>query len=340
MNTTVLVHTAFDGNWPLAADHLRALLDRHQEAFRFSRSDSPDRPPAGQWSIERPEAVSHLVCLGVPLTAKCLQRFSALKNVFAASGPLDSDALDAMKQRGINLLRHPSEGYWGQSVAEFALALTLCALRRIPQLHQAMQKETSVWDYRPVDGQPGPGKRGAQLGDDLRFANGTVFGKRVRVAGLGNIASRYAQWLSSMGADVAAWDPFAPEPVFHRTGARRRQSLDALVRDADIFAPMLPLRPETEGIVQASHLEALPPGCLVVLVTRTAICHMPTLRERVLADELSLAADVHDREPLPFDDPLLGRHNVVHTPHNAGRTVQANHSFAQGIFDLLFPDAT
>ena len=43
-----------------------------------------------------------------------------------------------------------------------------------------------------------------------------------------------------------------------------------------------------------------------------------------MADELSLAADVWDVEPLPLDDPLLGRHNVVHTPHNAGRTIDAN----------------
>jgi len=42
-------------------------------------------------------------------------------------------------------------------------------------------------------------------------------------------------------------------------------------------------------------------------------------------------------EPLPLDDPLLGRHNVVHTPHNAGRTREANHAWAENLaaqFDL------
>jgi phosphoglycerate dehydrogenase-like enzyme len=42
-----------------------------------------------------------------------------------------------------------------------------------------------------------------------------------------------------------------------------------------------------------------------------------------------LAADVFDIEPLPLDHPLLGRHNVVHTPHNAGRTVHANQQWAE-----------
>lgn len=59
------------------------------------------------------------------------------------------------------------------------------------------------------------------------------------------------------------------------------------------------------------------------LATRAGICDMGALRRRVLADELSLAADVFDIEPLPLDDPLLGRHNVVHTPHNAGRTKES-----------------
>lgn len=92
---------------------------------------------------------------------------------------------------------------------------------------------------------------------------------------------------------------------------------------------MLPLNPSTKGIVRAEHIDRLPRGCLVVLATRAGICDMGAVRRRVLADELSLAADVFDREPLPLDDPLLGRHNVVHTPHNAGRTIDANRAFAE-----------
>ena len=85
----------------------------------------------------------------------------------------------------------------------------------------------------------------------------------------------------------------------------------------------------TRGIVTAEHINALPKGCLVVLATRAGICDMEAVRKRVLADELSLAADVWDVEPLPLDDPLLGRHNVVHTPHNAGRTIDANQAWAE-----------
>ena len=57
------------------------------------------------------------------------------------------------------------------------------------------------------------------------------------------------------------------------------------------------------------------------------------LRERILADELAGAFDVYDVEPLPVDDPLRGRANVVHTPHIAGRTRDANLRVADLIAD-------
>jgi phosphoglycerate dehydrogenase-like enzyme len=203
-------------------------------------------------------------------------------------------------------------------VSEFALGLTIAALRRIPQTHHAILSRLDDWDY-PMQ----------QFGDDPAFTNGTVEGKRIRIVGAGNIASRYASFVDMLGADVAAWDPYASEPSFHRSGARREWHLDKLVVDAEIFVPMVPLMPSTQGLVTAEHIDALPTGCLVILATRAGICDMEALRRRVLADELSLAADVFDIEPLPLDDPLLGRHNVVHTPHNAGRTKESNFRWAE-----------
>jgi phosphoglycerate dehydrogenase-like enzyme len=73
------------------------------------------------------------------------------------------------------------------------------------------------------------------------------------------------------------------------------------------------------------------------MVTRARICDTEAIRRRVLADELALAADVFDVEPLPLNDPLLGRHNVVHTPHNAGRTKEANFSYVKALADQFLP---
>jgi phosphoglycerate dehydrogenase-like enzyme len=330
MTSLIVVHPDFDATWPFAADHLH-MLWAAQAPVEFVRLADDDRRPAGQAAV-RPERVVRLAALGVPVTADCLERLCALREaaVQGAYQPL-AESVALLEGRGVPVYTQPSEGFWGQSVAEFGLALTLCGLRRIPQLHHQILTDQAPWDYAPPGGIGRPGARGAQYGDDSRFTNGTVAGKRVRVVGMGNIGSRYASFAHMLGADVAAWDPFAAEPAFHRAGARKQWHLDQLVRDAEIFAPMLPLTDSTRGIVAAEHIRALPQGCLVVLATRAMICDMPALRARVLADELALAADVFDVEPLPLDDPLLGRHNVVHTPHNAGRTRHANQRWAEAL---------
>ena len=101
---------------------------------------------------------------------------------------------------------------------------------------------------------------------------------------------------------------------------------------------MVPLTDSTRGVVTAAHIDALPKGCLVILATRANICDMPALRRRVLADELALGADVFDVEPVPLNDPLLGRHNVVHTPHLAGRTRDANRQWAAALLAQFYPN--
>jgi phosphoglycerate dehydrogenase-like enzyme len=326
MRSVVTVHSGFEASWPWTADHLHALW-RAQGPVEFLRSGPGDNRPLGKL-VDQPATVTRLVALGTPVGSDCVKAFSSLTEVALCDAHGPSDAGKRFADRGVTVHAHDNEGYWGQSVAEYALALTLCGLRRIPQNHHAIISDLKPWDYAPVDGIGRPGTRGYQFGDDARFANGTVQGKRVRVVGAGNVASRYAAFTHALGAEVAAWDPYASEPCFHRAGARREHHLERLVSDAEIFAPIVPLTPQTEGLITTRLIDALPRGCLVVLTTRADICDMKALRRRVLADELALAADVFDLEPLPLKDPLLGRHNVVHTPHSAGRTRQANEEFA------------
>ena len=338
MSSAIVVHPRFDGNWPWAADHF-ARLWKTQGPLEFRRL-SPDDPRTVSQALDAPERVTRLAALGVPVTPEDLDRMTGLREAtfdMAFRGGEGEACRRLLSERGVHVYTQPTEGYWGSSVAEFGLALTLCGLRRIPQLHRQMIADLSPWDYGPADGVGRPGARGHQFGDDPRYTSGTVEGKRVRIVGMGNIASRYASTVRHMGADVAAWDPFAGEPGFHRSGARKEWHLDRLVRDAEIFAPMLPLTDGTRGIVTRAHIEALPKGCLVVLVTRAGICDMAAVRERALADEIALAADVFDVEPLPLDDPLLGRPNVVHTPHNAGRTRRANELWAEKLAEQFLP---
>ena len=332
----IVVSPAWEATWPFVAESLSATWSG-TAPVALVRVDGESWVTVGEVVREAgfdPSQVAHVASLGVPMVPDDLEYLPSLREVALSprsgyGSGLTDDLKTAFASQGVRHHAHVAEGFWGQSVAEYALALTLCGLRRIPQLHQAMQFDTRVWDYAPGGGDRAYAHRGAQFGDDDRFASGTVAGKRVRIVGAGNIASRYASFCVALGADVAAYDPFAAEPAFHRAGARREWHLDRLVADAEIFAPLVPLLPATRGLVSASHIDALPHGCLVIWATRAGVTDTAAVRRRVLADEVSLAADVFDVEPLPPGDPLLGRANVVHTPHNAGRTRHANEEWAR-----------
>src|SRR5262245_47570240 len=151
MTSLIVVHPDFDATWPFAADHLHALW-ASQGPVEFARLSADDRRSVGQVAT-RPEQVTRLVALGVPVSADCLGRLAALReSAVEGSYRLLPESADVLRARGVALYTQPSEGFWGQSVAEFGLALTLCGLRRIPQLHHQILTSQAPWDYQPLGG--------------------------------------------------------------------------------------------------------------------------------------------------------------------------------------------
>lgn len=328
MSRTIIVGPLFEDVWPLAADHLRDLWAEDGSVDFYRLDETPERLTT---VLEDSRAVTELAALGVPVTDEDVEDLTGLESAFVMTDSMygvNESVHDRLSDRGVAVHDHTDEGFWAQSVAEFGLGLTIDALRQIPQKHARMIESHDPWDLDQLDNDV-PGARGHQFADDPQFTNGTVAGTRVRVAGIGNIGSTYADVVDTLDADVAAYDPYADEPCFHRTGARQVHSLETLVGDAEVFVPTVPLTDATEGLITADLVNSLPNGCVVVLITRAGVIDMDAVRERVLDDEIALAADVWDEEPLALDDPLLDRHNVVHTPHIAGRTRDANQSWAE-----------
>ncbi|PCJ59049.1 MAG: hydroxyacid dehydrogenase [Planctomycetota bacterium] len=326
MKSLILVAYKFDGNWPFTADAMHKIWKEEGETI-FIRFTKDEKRSLLEIVGDDAKDIFRLVSFNVLITVEDLIHFPVLEEL----GIHEKTNASQIKEGAGHLYVYtqPSEGFWAESVSEFGIALTLCGLRRIPQLHQAIQTSLKPWNYSQDPENILPNQRGAQYGDDPMFTSGTVSGKKIRILGAGNIASRYAQCMTLLGAEVKVYDPFANEPCFTLAGAKKVWHLDELMKDADIFVPMVPLMEATQGMVTENMIDSLPKGCLVVMVTRAGICHMPSIRRRVLNDEISLAADVFDKEPLPLDDPLLGRHNVVHTPHNAGRTEYSNQRVAE-----------
>ncbi len=326
VRSVICVHESYEAHWPFTADHWHERWQEESGSELYRTEDPNAHAPE---LVPDSGTVNRLVLLGLPAESEDLEPFTALEECYASASYSESSGkgIEEAKTRGVTFYYPRGDVQWGQTVAEYALGLTISALRRIPHTYTAMMQGHETWNYIPKIGKPG--QRGAQFGDDANFVSGTIDGKRVRIVGIGNIGGRYAKWCATMGADVAVWDPFAPDASFDIAGVRRCFHLSELVKDSQIFAPIVPLTDSTRGLVTAEHISALPVKSLVVQVTRARVCDTEALYRRVLNDELFLAADVFDKEPVPLDSPLLGRHNVVHTPHNAGRTIDANQARAE-----------
>jgi D-3-phosphoglycerate dehydrogenase len=210
---------------------------------------------------------------------------------------------------------------WAQSVAETALGLAFCSLRQIAHWHARMAQGEPLWEYAY-----------GQFCDDPRFVNGDLGTKSVGVLGLGQIGSRIAQWCRALGATVCGHDPYVSEERCRAWGVDL-VDLDTMVARSEVLFVAVPPTPSARHLLNRERIGALRRGALVVAVTRAHAIEIAALRERILADELAGAFDVYDVEPVPPDDPLRGRANVVHTPHIAGRTRDANLRVADVIAD-------
>ena len=234
------------------------------------------------------------------------------------------------QSRGIPVIE--STRAWSQSVAECAFGLALSSLRRTAQWHLKMATGEKLWDWEnPIWG-PEKLPVAHQFCDDPDFVNGDLGTKQIGVIGLGQIGGKIAKWCSVFGATVMGFDPFVPDELLQEWDVERAD-MDTLVDRADIVFVSVPPTPSARHLLNRERIYHLRKGALVVIITRAHAVDMDALRERIVKDELAGAFDVYDREPVPIDDELRNRDNVVHTPHIAGRTEDANLRVADMIVD-------
>jgi len=109
--------------------------------------------------------------------------------------------------------------------------------------------------------------------------------------------------------------PVARHP---RPGVYTREDLPALLPRADAVVLLLPLTPETRGIVDRDFLARMKEGALLVNAGRGGLVDTEALLEALEAGRVRAFLDVTDPEPLPRDHPLWRARGVVITPHVAG----------------------
>jgi glyoxylate/hydroxypyruvate reductase A len=148
--------------------------------------------------------------------------------------------------------------------------------------------------------------------------------RRIGIMGLGELGGDAARALVALGFPVMGWSRRARTvpgiETFHGS-----DGLTAMAALTDIMICLLPLTPETRGVIDARVLGAMKPGGYLLNSARGG--HM--VAEDVLAalDSGHLAGaalDVFEPEPLPEDSRFWTHPKVILTPHAASITIPSS----------------
>jgi glyoxylate/hydroxypyruvate reductase len=152
---------------------------------------------------------------------------------------------------------------------------------------------------------------------------------RVGIMGLGVLGSAASKVLGALGYQVHGWSRVRKqlEGVACFFGAAE---LEAFLAATDILVVLLPLTPETRGIIDRRLLRALSrrgraaqlPGPVLINAGRGGLQVDADIVAALQAAELYAASlDVFETEPLPQASPLWSHPRIVITPHNAAESV-------------------
>jgi len=144
---------------------------------------------------------------------------------------------------------------------------------------------------------------------------------KVGVLGLGELGAASAAALAQVGLDVTGWARSAKTIPGVRCVAGRT-ALDAVIAQSEILVVLLPLTPDTRGLIGARELGLMPRGAKLINAARGALIDEAALVASLRSGHLAEATlDAFAVEPLPKEHPLWGFENVLITPHLASITV-------------------
>ena len=219
-----------------------------------------------------------------------------LKAIVRAGAGVDNVDLPAATARGVVVMNTP-EGNT-VSTAEHTFALMLALARHIPAAHQALAE--GRWERKAFEGV------------ELK-------GKTLGIVGLGRVGRAVAERALAFGMTVIAYMPYsAADPEIEAVG------LDVLLARSDFISLHPRLTDETRGMIDAAAIAKMKPGVRIVNAARGAIVDAHALADALRSGHVAGAAvDVYSQEPPSPDYPLVGLPNVVHTPHLAASTADA-----------------
>ncbi len=239
----------------------------------------------------------YLLTAFAPVTADVISEAKRLKMVSVAATGFNFVDIEAATGQKV-LVSHVSD-YCSGEVANHAMTLLLDLNKKI-KVHQRNIENRGVWDYLAAQG-------------CLRLAD-SVLG----ILGFGKIGRALAARAQAFGLTVIAYDPYMPDEVFKNANVER-VSPEGIYSRADFISLNMLLTPENEGFLNKEAFRKMERAPYIINVARGGLICEEDLITALDEGTISGAGlDVLATEnPVLAGHPLVGRSNVIITPHSA-----------------------
>jgi len=235
------------------------------------------------------------------LPGELLRQLTRCKAIGRFGLGVDNIDLPAAKECGIAVNYVPD--YCLREVSDHAMALLLALARKVTFANKLVQ--SGRWEVPPIV--------------PLRRLEGQVLG----LVGFGNIPRALAPKASAFGFKVLTHDPYVAKEALAAAGVEG-VSFDQLLARSDFISVHAPLLPATRGLMNAAAFAKMKKGAFLINTARGPLVDETALIAALDSGHLGGAAlDVVTTEPLAKDSPLIGRDNVILTPHTAFYSVEA-----------------
>jgi phosphoglycerate dehydrogenase-like enzyme len=261
-------------------------------------------PASGPIASRLPGGDLLVAAYDVPRALEVARHVDGLGAIQAFSAGVDS--IVGRVPAGVTLC--DAAGVHDVAVAEWVLMAILALRRRL--LDHLDAQRTGRWRTESI------------VGEDLVDAV-------VVIVGAGSIGRALEARLSPFGASIVR---VARRP---RDGVLQFSDLPSVLPRADVVVSLLPLTPETRGIIDARFIDAMRPGALLVNASRGPVVDASAMTAAVLEGRISVALDVTDPEPLPDGHPLWSAPGAIVTPHVAGDVRREDERAWQLVFEQV-----
>jgi D-3-phosphoglycerate dehydrogenase len=289
---------------PLAAEGLELLRRDHDVDERLNL-------PRDEIASILPEYDALVVRSQVKVDAELIAAGTRLVVIGRAGVGVDNVDLEAATRAGIVVVNAPT----GNTIAaaELTLALLLGLARKTAAADASIRR--------------GEWKRSQFTGMEVR-------GKTLGIVGLGKIGQAIAVRARAMQMTVLGSDPFVTAEQAGTLGVEL-VAFDELIARSDAITVHVPKNKSTAGLINASVIEQMKDGVLLLNVARGGIIDEADLADALQAGKVGGAGiDVYNTEP-PTGSPLLDAPNTLLTPHLGASTAEAQVAVAEEVAEQI-----